>query len=175
MQQIIDDDYQGIKPKPLPISFLDEEVYEVIQPKTNSKSVYFMTRKTHHFIESSYPSDRFNKLPIIPITLEGYPNIIKGFVDTGATITHIDTNLAVAINAIVIDNAFTQTIVGIQNLPVCNVGLTTEAMNGIIHKLDVIISDNGHPDIHILLGRDFLDLFNKIEYDGKNKTITLDY
>jgi len=138
-----------------------------------------MSRKIFNFVESNLPSENFSKLPLIPIIIkidENNQDIIFGLIDSGSTISFIDVDIAKNINGIIIDNAHTTGISAIiENRPVIEIIISNESMDGNWLNLKVAVIDSHHPNISLILGRDFMIYFKQIVFDMENKKTNLEY
>jgi predicted aspartyl protease len=135
-----------------------------------------MSNITYPFIESNLPFDNFNKLPIILINVATKDKSVEcyGLIDTGATISIIDVDVAKHLNSIIIDTSITSTVVGVEQKPVINIQLNTEALDKQWISLNVSVADLKHCNIQMLLGRDFLEYFI-LEFNQKEKFLTLKF
>ena len=67
------------------------------------------------------------------------------------------------------------TITNSQEYPVCNVELSTDSMDGVHLPFNVVVCDLNNPNFQIIIGRDFLDIFKSVEYNGKKQNITMNF
>ena len=135
-----------------------------------------MSKVIYTVIESNLPNDNFNKLPLVLVKVKfGNKNIdCYGLVDTGANTSFISARVTRIINPVIIDSLLTSTIIGVEEKPVVEIELTTEALDNEWKMFKVGVTDFQHPNIDLLLGRDFLEHF-KLEYNQKDKTLSLEY
>ena len=135
-----------------------------------------VSKVSYPFIESNLPNDNFNNLPLVLIKVKFNNQIVEcyGLVDTGANTSMLSVGVASKLKTVNIDNLFTSTVNGVEEKAVVEIELTTEALDNDWKKFKVGVTDFQHPNIQMLLGRDFLEYF-KLEYNQQNKTLSLEY
>ena len=138
-----------------------------------------MSLKSHEFMESNHPVDKFKRLPLVPIVIyidEENQERISGLIDSGSERSFIDVFYAKMVNGIIIDTLRTSGISSsIETKPVIQVKISTEALDKEWLALNVGVIDTLHPNHNIILGRDFMECFKEIIFDFENSKTILNY